>query len=194
MRVDNKNTSMPAQEGVPLMMHSLLRARCSPVVVRRFPILVGCLLLMAVCLSTACSSFKELSFFKSKSSSREMVRDVSSMQTRLLGYSEILQWDSSSFNAWIWVDGDFSFHQDSGIKGEKALIQYVGKSNSLLQLKDSLIAQHDSSNSTEYSTRETNFIKTKEKRRWGYSWLLWIGAGFLVLWVYYRSSRKNSLF
>jgi hypothetical protein len=143
-------------------------------------------LMMALCLSAACSSFKELSLFKSKSSQQEKVTDQSSGHSRLFDYSEITQWDSSFFNARIWVDGDFRFHQDSGIRGEKAMIQYVGKQSSILQLKDSLISQQDSSSFREHIESQTNFIKTKEKTTRGYSWLFWAGGILVGLWLYYR--------
>lgn len=155
------------------------------------PIMMRCLLMMMVCLSTSCSAFKESSLFKSKSSNKEKVMQQSSGQTRLLDYSQITQRDSSSFEAWILVEGDFSFHRDSGIKGEKALIHYFGKSNSLLQLKDSLIAQQDSSTFMEHTASQTSFIKTKEKKTWGYSWLIWVGGLLLGLWFYYCRDRKK---
>src|SRR5690554_6680779 len=148
-------------------------------------------LMMMFCLSISCSTFKDLSLFKSKSSHKEKVTEQSSGQTRLFDYSEIMLRDSSSFNAWIWVDGDFSFHRDSGIKGEKALIQYFGKRKSVLQVKDSLISQKDSSSFTERTESLTSFLKTKEKRRWGYSGLLWTLGILLVVWFCYRKYRKK---
>ena len=153
-------------------------------------LLKGALIVM-LCLSTGCSSFKDLSLFKSKSSQTEKVKDQSSGQSRLFDYSEIMQRDSSFFNAWVWVDGDFSFHQDSGIKGEKALIQYLGSRSSLLQVKDSLISQQDSSSLREHSKSQTDLLKTKERKTWGTSWLLWGGGILLGLWLYYFRFRKQ---
>jgi hypothetical protein len=143
-------------------------------------------LIMVLCLSTACSTFKDLSLLKSKSSHKEKHIEKSSGQTHLFDYSELTKRDSSFFNAWIWVDGDFSFHQDSGIRGEKALIKYLGKRKSLLQVKDSLISHQDSSHFREESTSQTHFLKTKEKSKWEYSGLLWFVGIILVLGLYYR--------
>lgn len=147
--------------------------------------------MMVLCLSPACSSFKELSLFKSKSSQTEKVTDQSRGQSRLFDYSEIIQRDSSFFNAWVWVDGDFSFHQDSGIKGEKALIQYFGRRNSVFHVKDSLISQQDSSSFREHSQSETDFLKTKERKTWRSSWLLGVGGILLGLWLCYFRFRKK---
>lgn len=144
-------------------------------------------LTMVLCIPTACSSFKELSLFRSKNSRTEKTIEQSSRMTRLGDYSEIMQWDSSSFSAWIWVDGDFSFHQDSGIKGEKALIQYLGRQSSILQVKDSLISQKDSSIFRQHTEKQTEFHKTKERKTWGTSWLFWTGGILLFLWYCYRS-------
>lgn len=144
-------------------------------------------LMMVLCLSTACSSFKDFSLFKSKSTHKEKFTEQSSGQTRLFDYSELTKSDSSFFNAWIWVDGGFSFHRDSGIKGEKALIQYFGKSNSFLQFKDSLISQKDSSSFTEYAENQIDSIKDKERKTKGYYWLLLTGGILLGLWLYYRN-------
>ena len=155
------------------------------------------LLKVALWLLPACSSLKERSLFKSKSSNTEQQRNQSSGQLRLVDYSEILKMDSSTFSAWIWVDGDFSFHQDSGIKGEKALIQYVDKRNSVLLLKDSLISEQDSSSFAEHTSSQTSFLKTKEKQTRGFSWVLWI-VGLLLAWFFVRKykiklTKYNSL-
>lgn len=177
------------QSFLMVWQYSLMMGNRFLLEVQRVPILLRCFLMVVLCLSTACSSFKELSLFKSKGSNKEKLRERSSGQSLLFDYSEAMRRDSSSFQAWILVDGDFSLHKDSGIKGEKAFIQYAGKHSSVLFLKDSLITQHDSSRFVEHTASETSFVKMKEKKRWGYSWLLWVGGGLVVLWLYLERGR-----
>src|SRR5690554_5313812 len=89
------------QSFLMVSQYSLMLGKCFLLGVQRVPILLRCFLVAVLCLSTACSSLKELSLFKSKSSNKERLREQSSGQSLLFDYSEAMQRDSSSFQAWI---------------------------------------------------------------------------------------------
>lgn len=133
----------------------------------------------------ACNSFKDVSLLKSRKMEVESSLNQRSEFLRSFDHQSYWQQDSSSFGAWVLVDGDFTFHPDSGIFGEKAWIRYFGKRYSEKISLDSSSLEIGSEAIREDLNleQEKTHIKEKEVRNWiSPYWLIAIGL-CLVLFI-----------
>ena len=123
----------------------------------------GLALWLILLLLQGCSTLREKAVFKAKHSETRNALNQASEQFRSLDYRLYSQLDSSSFGAWIWLEDGFTFHPDSGIRGEKALLRYFGmRSSEKVALGASLVETKSETRNEELSEQREEVV-TKEK-------------------------------